>query len=130
MTRDPRGYIPSARCLAVWRQCYAQYLPKNDARGVHESRFSGSHGPSLSFFFILNSLIAHRYHYSSCNTRIETGRSIVDSFVCPGILDRAADSLHSTNPKLGAFGPTLVHPLMKLLLIRGPSSAKHLPRFW
>jgi hypothetical protein len=55
MTRHPRRHIPSARkCLAVWRQCYAQqslfrsYLPKNDAKRVlpYESRFSGSHGPS------------------------------------------------------------------------------------
>jgi len=72
MTRHPRRHIPSARnCLAVWRQCYAQqslfrsYLPQNDAKRVlpYEYRLSGSHGPSPSPFLVLNSLIAHRYHY-------------------------------------------------------------------
>jgi len=83
--------------------------------------FQTDHIPDLSkcFFPI----------HSSCNTRIETGRSIIDSFGCLGILDRTADSLHGANSKFGAFGSTLVHPLTKLPLIRGPSSAKHLPRF-
>jgi len=72
MTRHPRRHIPSTRkCLAVWRQCYAQqslfrsYLPKNDAKTVlpYEYRFSGLHGPSPSPFLALIAICKYNDSY-------------------------------------------------------------------